>query len=177
MVSPSGLSARVRSIHAQNRPAERGGAGERCALNLVGDGISKDAIHRGDVVLDPDLHAPTQRIDASLRVLASEQTPIRQWMPVRLHHAAAEVGARIVLLGDAPIAPGTKRASSLCSIARSRLPSATASSCATLRRSARSAAAACSICVRLRASAARPSAWPSSMPAPSPILPARSIGC
>ena len=42
-VSPSGLSARVRSIHAQNRPAERGLAGERCALNLAGDGIAKDA--------------------------------------------------------------------------------------------------------------------------------------
>ena len=30
VVSPSGLSARVRSIHAQNRPCERGCAGERC---------------------------------------------------------------------------------------------------------------------------------------------------
>ena len=105
-VSPSGLSARVRSIHAQNRPAERGLAGERCALNLAGDGIAKDLIHRGDVVLDPALHAPTDRIDAHLRLLPSERKPIAQWTPVRLHHAAAEVGARVVLLGDAPIAPG-----------------------------------------------------------------------
>ncbi len=105
MVSPSGLAARVRSIHAQNRPAERGTAGERCALNLAGDGISKEAIARGDVVLDPELHAPTDRIDATLRVLASERKPIAQWMPVRLHHAASDVAARVVLLGDA-IAPG-----------------------------------------------------------------------
>ena len=107
-VSPSGLSARVRSIHAQNRPAERGEAGERCALNLSGDGIAKDAIHRGDVVLDPDLHAPTDRIDATLRVLASERKPVTQWMPVRLHHAATDVSARVVLLGDDPVAPGTE---------------------------------------------------------------------
>ncbi len=106
-VSPSGLSARVRSIHAQNRPAERGEAGQRCALNLAGDGIAKDAIARGDVVLDPDLHAPTDRIDASLRVLASEQKPVTQWMPVRLHHAATDVAARVVLLGD-DVAPGTE---------------------------------------------------------------------
>ena len=99
-VSPSGLSARVRSIHAQNRPAERGEAGQRCALNLAGDGIAKDTIARGDVVLDPDLHAPADRIDASLRVLASEQKPLTQWMPVRLHHAATDVAARVVLLGD-----------------------------------------------------------------------------
>jgi selenocysteine-specific elongation factor len=104
-ISPSGLGARVRSIHAQNRPAERGMAGERCALNLSGDGISKEAIARGDVVLDPDLHAPADRIDATLRVLASERKPVTQWMPVRLHHAASDVAARVVLLGDA-IAPG-----------------------------------------------------------------------
>ena len=37
-LSPSGLSARVRSLHAQNRPAETAHAGERCALNLAGPG-------------------------------------------------------------------------------------------------------------------------------------------
>jgi selenocysteine-specific elongation factor len=105
-VSPSGLTARVRSIHAHNRPAGHGEAGQRCALNLVGDGITKDAIARGDVVLDPGLHAPAGRIDATLRLLASEPKPVTQWMPVRLHHAASELAARVVLLGDAPIAPG-----------------------------------------------------------------------
>ena len=106
MVSPSGLKARVRSIHAQNRPAERGVAGQRCALNLAGEGISKDAVARGDVVLAPELHAPTDRIDVHLRVLSSEKKPIGQWFPVRLHHAAVEVGARIVLLEDEPVRPG-----------------------------------------------------------------------
>ena len=105
-ISPSGIPARVRSIHAQNRPTDRGQAGERCALNLTGDGIAKDAIRRGDMVLDSELHAPTDRIDAALRVLPAELKPIIQWMPVRLHHAAAEVGARVVLLGDRPIAAG-----------------------------------------------------------------------
>ena len=92
----------------RNRPAGSGQAGERCALNLAGDGIAKDVVHRGDVVLDPELHAPTDRIDASLRVLRSELKPITQWMPARLHHAAAEVGARLALLSDAPIMPGER---------------------------------------------------------------------
>src|ERR1043165_1429337 len=107
-ISPSGISARVRSIHAQNRAAERGESGQRCALNLAGDGISKDAIARGDVVLDPGLHLPTDRIDASLRARGREQKPVTQWMPVRVHHGAAELGARIVLLGDTPVAPGSE---------------------------------------------------------------------
>src|SRR5215475_1529037 len=106
IVSPSGLKARVRSIHAQNRPAGLGQAGDRCALNLAGDGIAKDAVARGDMISDPVLHAPSDRIDATLKLLATEIKPVSQWLPVRLHHAAAETGARIVLLGDGPILPG-----------------------------------------------------------------------
>jgi selenocysteine-specific elongation factor len=105
-LSPSGLFARVRSLHAQNRPAEAAHAGERCALNLSGPGITKDAIQRGDVALDPELHAPTDRIDARIHVLPTEKKPVGQWFPVRLHHASAEAGARIVLFDDKPIAPG-----------------------------------------------------------------------
>lgn len=106
VVSPSGRQARVRSIHAQNRPAERGRAGERCALNLAGEGMSKDAIARGDFVLAPELHAPTDRIDVSFRLLPSERKSVAQWTPIRLHHAASDTAARIVLLGDDPIEPG-----------------------------------------------------------------------
>jgi selenocysteine-specific elongation factor len=107
-ISPSGIPARVRSIHAQNQPAERSEAGERCALNLTGDGIDKNAVHRGDVVLDAGLHAPTDRIDAIVRTLPTEIKAVTQWFPMRLHHAAAEVGARVVLLADQPIAPGAE---------------------------------------------------------------------
>jgi selenocysteine-specific elongation factor len=105
-LSPSGLFARVRFLHAQNRPAEAARAGERCALNLTGPAIAKDSIRRGDVALDPELHAPTDRIDARIRLLATEKRRVGQWFPVRLHHAAAEAGARIVLFDDKPIAPG-----------------------------------------------------------------------
>ena len=106
VVSPAGLEARVRSINAQNRPVTEGEAGQRCALVLSGPQISKEAVRRGDVVLDASLHAPTARIDASLRVLASEPRPIGQWFPVKVHHAAAEVPGRVVVLRDTPINPG-----------------------------------------------------------------------
>ncbi len=107
-ISPSGLLARVRSLHAQNRASGQAHAGDRCALGLTGPNIAKDAIRRGDVVLDPALHAPTDRIDALLRVSSSEAKPIGQWFPVRLHHGSAEVGARIAPLGDGAIAPGAE---------------------------------------------------------------------
>lgn len=104
-IGPSGLLARVRGIHAQNRPQPWGEAGQRCALNLAGEGVTREAISRGEVVLDPALLAPTDRIDAELRVLASEPKPIAVWAPARLHVGATEVGARIVPLAE-PIPPG-----------------------------------------------------------------------
>jgi selenocysteine-specific elongation factor len=106
LISPSGLSARVRSLHVQNKPADQGQVGDRCALNLLGERITKDGIHRGDLVIDPELHAPTDRIDARLRLLRNETRSVKQWFPARLHHASAEIGAHIVLLGEGPIAPG-----------------------------------------------------------------------
>lgn len=105
VLSPSGLAARVRGIHAQNRPTGEGVAGQRCALNLAGDGIAPERIERGQVVGAPALHAPTDRIDAELRVLAGEPKAISTWFPARLHAGAAEVGVRIVPLAAA-LQPG-----------------------------------------------------------------------
>ena len=105
ILSPSGLAARIRAMRVHNSAADRAQAGDRAALNLAGEGVAKDRIDRGDVVLDPRLHAPTDRIDVQIRALASEPKPIGQWTPIRLHTAACEVGARLVLLGE-PIAPG-----------------------------------------------------------------------
>ncbi|MEQ1671247.1 MAG: selenocysteine-specific translation elongation factor, partial [Hyphomicrobium sp.] len=106
IVSPSGIEARVRSIRAHDQPAEQGEAGQRCALVLTGAHITKDAVHRGDVVLDPVLHAPTVRMDARVTILATELKPIDQWFPVKVHHAASEVPGRVVVLRDAPISAG-----------------------------------------------------------------------
>src|SRR5204863_1244467 len=82
LLAPSGLEARVRSLHAQNRAAEVGRAGERCALNLSGARLSKDAIRRGDWVVSAELHAPTDRADVRLSLLASEGQPLKHWSPV-----------------------------------------------------------------------------------------------
>ena len=154
-ISPSGLVARVRSLHAQNRPTEHGVAGQRCALNLAGDGISKDAIARGQVVLDPDLHAPTDRIDASLRLLATEQKPVTQWMPARCIMPRPKSAPASCCLATRRFRPAAKRWCSSCSSGRSRRRQATASCCATLPRNAPSAAANFWTCARRRASGAR----------------------
>src|SRR5438132_2224605 len=104
LVSPSGWEVRVRSIHAQNRAAERGVAGQRCALSLVG--VEKKDIARGDWLLEPAAHAPTARFDASLKVPPSAARALRHWTPVHVHLGAADEMGHVSLLQATGIEPG-----------------------------------------------------------------------
>ena len=104
LVSPRGQEVRVRGIHAQNRAAGLGKAGQRLALNLAG--VEKGDVRRGDWLLPAALHAPTRRIDVRLSVLPAEATPLAHWTPLHLHLGAEDVGARVVLLETGAIAPG-----------------------------------------------------------------------
>jgi selenocysteine-specific elongation factor len=106
LVSPPGIEARVRSVHAQNTSATLGLAGQRCALALVGSKIDPESVERGAVVLDPTLHHPVSRIDATLTLLASERKALSQWLPVKFHHGSAERNARVLILRSGGVAPG-----------------------------------------------------------------------
>ena len=105
-ISPAGHQVRVRGIHAQNRDAETGQVGQRCALNITGPNIIKDEIHRGDWVLDEVIHAPTRRFDARIRLLKSETRALKHWTPAHLHIGACDIGARVAMLDRKNIAPG-----------------------------------------------------------------------
>jgi selenocysteine-specific elongation factor len=102
----AGVDARVRTIHAQNAQAERGRAGERCALNLVGAGLKSDAIRRGDWIVRGTLPPPVHKIDARVRVMDAEPRALKHWTPVHVHLGAAETIARIATLEADAIEPG-----------------------------------------------------------------------
>ena len=109
VVSPSGLQVRVRAIHAQNQASDSGFAGQRCALNLTAPHLEKKDIMRGDWIITPDIHAPTNRLDAELSILATEAKLFRHWTSVHVHLGACNVLARIATLEDEAIAPGHKQ--------------------------------------------------------------------
>ena len=109
VVTPSSHEARIRGIHAQDRPAEQARAGQRCALNLSGRDIESGAVSRGDWIVDRALHAPTDRIDVRLHVLPDEARALRHWTPVHAHLAASHSTARIAVLETGSIAPGDSR--------------------------------------------------------------------
>ncbi|HVH77585.1 MAG TPA: selenocysteine-specific translation elongation factor [Stellaceae bacterium] len=105
-LTPSGIEARVRGLHAQNRPAERGGKGERCALNIAGAGLEEARIERGDWLAAPELHLPVARFDARLRLVAEAPRPVRAWSLARLHLGTANLPARISPLEGDALTPG-----------------------------------------------------------------------
>ncbi|MGC9216435.1 selenocysteine-specific translation elongation factor, partial [Acidithiobacillus sp.] len=106
LLSPAGIPVRVRGMHVQNRRAELGRGGERCALNLAGVQVSKECIHRGDWIVAPSLHAPCQRMDVRLRLLAGEVKPLHQGMPIHFHLGAADIMGRVTLLEGDTMRPG-----------------------------------------------------------------------
>ncbi len=106
VISPAGISVRVRNIHAQNRRAISGMVGQRCALNIAAPRLERSDIARGQWLLAEQVHGPTARIDARLRVLPGEVAPLKHWTPVHLHLGAAEVPARVAVLEGASVAPG-----------------------------------------------------------------------
>ncbi|HEX3884832.1 MAG TPA: selenocysteine-specific translation elongation factor [Stellaceae bacterium] len=106
LVSPRGIEARVRGIHAQNRAVDHAGAGERCALNLAGVFPDGREPHRGDWVIAPELHLPTNRIDVGFKVSPTAPAPLRDGLPVHLHLGTEDIVARVHVLGQRTIAPG-----------------------------------------------------------------------
>jgi selenocysteine-specific elongation factor len=94
-VMPAGTEVRVRSIHAQNRDAEIGRAGQRCALNLTG--IDKAALTRGDWLADSRALVPSTRLDVELRWLPDSPS-LSNRAPLHVHLGTGHRVARVVML-------------------------------------------------------------------------------
>ncbi|CAE6808422.1 Selenocysteine-specific elongation factor [Paraburkholderia nemoris] len=106
LLAPKNQPVRVRSIHAQNRPAESGRAGERCALNLAG--IEKSAIDRGDWIVDPRLSEASERIDVMLTLLADAPLTLEHWAPLHVHLGTQHQVAHVALLDGETLGAGQR---------------------------------------------------------------------
>jgi selenocysteine-specific elongation factor len=98
------LEARIRSLHAQDRPAAEGAAGQRCALALVG--LEKADIDRGMWVQSPELSNVTERVEATLRLSSREAKALATGATVHFHHGTADAMGRIAVLDATRIEPG-----------------------------------------------------------------------
>ena len=99
------LTVRVRSLHANNCPAERAGRGMRCALNLAG--ISHHDAARGDWLVSAPLaeHA-SRHLDVELYALPDTEGALRPGIDLHLHHGSGHGMGRLIALAPEPGSAG-----------------------------------------------------------------------
>jgi selenocysteine-specific elongation factor len=100
---PSEEPVRVRRLQAQGAEVEAISAGERAAINLAG--IKSSEIKRGDELATPSVFEPARRHLVRLNCLPDADRPLRHRELVRLHLAAQQTTAQI-LMGPREVAPG-----------------------------------------------------------------------
>ncbi len=103
-IYPSGVRGRVRSVQMHGAQAEKAVAGNRVALNLAG--VERDEIDRGDIVAEPGSLTVTDRFDAHVTYLASEEKPFESGTRVHVHHGTREVLGRVLFMDVPALPPG-----------------------------------------------------------------------
>uniref|UniRef100_UPI0036DEF119 selenocysteine-specific translation elongation factor n=1 Tax=Photorhabdus sp. RM322S TaxID=3342825 RepID=UPI0036DEF119 len=86
---------RVRGLHAQNQQTSTAQAGQRIALNIIGD-VSKEQVSRGDWLLS---QKPFENVEKVLVEVETDE-PLRNWQSLHIHHAASHITGRISLLNQ-----------------------------------------------------------------------------
>jgi len=104
VVLPEGIKGRVRGLQTHKRKEEVAVPGSRTAVNI--SGVTVDQIKRGDVIAHPGTYQPTGRLDVRFRLLKDASSPIKHNTEVKLFIGAAEVVARLRLLGVEELKPG-----------------------------------------------------------------------
>jgi selenocysteine-specific elongation factor len=103
-ILPKGFRGRVRGLQTHKRKEEVAVPASRTAVNI--SGINVDQIERGDVLVHPGDYRPTRRLDVRFRLLADASQPIKHNTGVKLFIGAAEMIARLRLLGTDVLGPG-----------------------------------------------------------------------
>ncbi|MBD0330216.1 MAG: selenocysteine-specific translation elongation factor [Thermoleophilia bacterium] len=88
---PAGIDVRVRSVQVHDRAVERAAAGQRVALALPG--VDRQALRRGDALVERGAFRPSYRLDVEFEEL--EPLPAR----ATVHHGTAAIAARVVRRG------------------------------------------------------------------------------
>ncbi len=103
-VAPKGIRTKVRGLQVHNAPVRESLAGMRTAVNL--QGVEKEQVERGDVLIPPDSLPVTHMVDAHLEYLQGAPWRLKNRARVRFHAGTAEILARVVLLDREVLEPG-----------------------------------------------------------------------
>ena len=107
-IIPIGLRGRIRGLQTYKTFVEVASPGIRVAINVAG--VNRSKIRRGAVLAWPGQFYGTHLIDVSIRLLSEEHNliPLRHNEQMKLFVGAAEVMARVRIVGAERLMPGEK---------------------------------------------------------------------
>ncbi len=95
-ILPKGIETRIRGLQSHGKAVREAFAGQRVALNL--QGVEKDELERGDVVVSPGRFLPVPAMDVKLELLAGAPV-VKTGASVHFHLGTSEKVARVILYG------------------------------------------------------------------------------
>lgn len=101
---PAGDGVRVRQIQVHGVKKEEAGAGQRCAVNLVG--VDVGDVKRGNVLAEPGFLDAAHTIDVKAQAIARLARPIKNRSRIRLHTGTQEIIGRICFFDREELAAG-----------------------------------------------------------------------
>ena len=102
-ILPKGVETKIRGIQSHGKPAKEAFAWQRVALNL--QGVEKDELERGDVVVSPGRFQPVSAMDVKIELLPGAPA-IKSGARVHFHLGTSEKVARVVLYGKPELKGG-----------------------------------------------------------------------
>jgi len=102
-ILPSGIKSKVRGLQTHGRGVDTAYAGQRIGLNL--QGVDRELLNRGDVVVVPDRFVPTRAIDAKLELL-KDAPAVRNRSRVHFYAGTSETVARVIIYGADEVKAG-----------------------------------------------------------------------
>lgn len=93
-ILPAKITTKVRGLQTHGQATEKAHAGQRIGINL--QGVDRESIKRGDVVVDPGKLFATQTVDAELQTLKNAPA-LKNRTRVHFYSGTSETTARIII--------------------------------------------------------------------------------
>jgi selenocysteine-specific elongation factor len=103
-ILPKGIKGRIRGLQTHKQAEEKAFPGGRTAVNV--SGVPVDQIARGDMLVHPNTFESTKMIDVWCTLLPDAEMPLKHNTEVKFFLGAAEVMARVRVLGVPELQPG-----------------------------------------------------------------------
>ena len=105
-IIPGGIISKVRNLQSHGKNVNSVYLGDRAAINLAG--IETTEIKRGSQLATPGFFRSVNEIGVKVQVLKTAKRPIIQNQRIRIHLGTQEEMARIALINNKEIKPGSE---------------------------------------------------------------------